>query len=81
MIKILLATMISISSIGFTNEAMEDWDDELLGSILANENEVVDHYDEDKIYVKPNKIHPTATRDLPQPKRRRIYIRPYFKLR
>jgi len=59
MIKILLATMISISSIGFTNEASEEWNDELREAIQANENQVVDHYDEDKIYVKPEKIHPT----------------------
>ena len=49
MIKILLATMISLSSIGFTHEASEEWNDELREAIQANENEVVDHYNEDKI--------------------------------
>ena len=51
--------MISLSSIGFTHEASEEWNDELREAIQANENEVVDHYDDDKIYLNPDKIHPT----------------------
>jgi hypothetical protein len=59
MLKTILAIMISLSSIGFTHEASEDWNNELSKAIQANENAVVDHYDEDKIYLNPDKIHPT----------------------
>jgi len=60
MLKILLITMISLSTIGFADEASEQWNDALREIIQANENEVVDHYNEDKIYVKPEKIYPTS---------------------
>lgn len=59
MLKTLLSAMISFSSIGFTREATEDWNEQLREAIEANENKVVDHYDEDKIYLNPDKIHPT----------------------
>src|SRR5262249_49362935 len=50
---------IFISSICFADEANKDWNDELREAIQANENEVVEHYEEDKIYINPEKIHPT----------------------
>jgi hypothetical protein len=58
MLKILLTIMISISSIGFADDASEEWNNELQEAIQANET-VVDHYDEDKIYLNPDKLHPT----------------------
>ena len=53
--------MILFSSTCFAHNATQEaWDDELLKSILANENECVHHYDEEKIYLNPDKIHPTS---------------------
>lgn len=59
--KILSAAMLLLSSTCFAHNAnQEAWDDELLTSILANENECVLHYEDQKIYLNPDKIHPTS---------------------
>lgn len=57
---ILSIVTVLISSTCFAHNANEDWTDELISAIAANESTCVHHYENEKTYINPERIYPTA---------------------
>ena len=55
--KVFLFIMV-ISSC-FANESIDNWNDEVINQICANENACVEAYADEKIYLNPDRIFPT----------------------